>query len=71
LATESLANKTSNFLAHFLILVLSLLKALRPSTSIYGTPAAVASSIWAALASIQTLIIDFVPSSCLISYGEV
>jgi hypothetical protein len=34
LATESLANKTSNFLAHFLILVLSLLKALRPSTSI-------------------------------------
>ena len=71
LATESLANKTSNFLAHFLILVLSLLKALRPSTSMYGIPAAVASSIWAALARMQTLIIHYVPSSCLISYGEV
>lgn len=33
LATESLASRTSYFLAHFLILVLSLLKALRPSTS--------------------------------------
>jgi len=34
LATESLAKRTSYFLAHFLILVLSLLKALSPSTSI-------------------------------------
>ena len=33
LATVSEANKTSNFLAHFLILFLSLLKALSPSTS--------------------------------------
>lgn len=33
LATESLAKRTSNFLAHFLILVLSLLKAFSPSTS--------------------------------------
>ncbi len=31
--TESLASKTSYFLAHFLILFLSLLKALSPSTS--------------------------------------
>lgn len=34
LATESLAKRTSYFLAHFLIFVLSLLKALSPSTSI-------------------------------------
>lgn len=34
LATESEASKMSYFLAHFLILVLSLLKALSPSTSI-------------------------------------
>lgn len=33
LATESDARRTSYFLHHFLILVLSLLKALRPSTS--------------------------------------
>jgi hypothetical protein len=32
-ATESLAKSTSYFLAHFLILVLSLLKAFSPSTS--------------------------------------
>jgi hypothetical protein len=32
-ATESLAKRTSNFFAHFFILVLSLLKALSPSTS--------------------------------------
>jgi len=53
-ATESLARRTSYFLAHFLILVLSLLKALSPSTSIYEIPPAVASSIWAALARTQT-----------------
>ena len=33
LPTESLANRISYFLAHFLILTLSLLKALSPSTS--------------------------------------
>ena len=36
LATESEANKISYFLAHFLILALSLLKALSPSTSMKG-----------------------------------
>ena len=36
LATESDAIRTSYFLAHFLILALSLLKALRPSTSMKG-----------------------------------
>jgi hypothetical protein len=36
LATESEAKIISYFLAHFLIFVLSLLKALSPSTSMYG-----------------------------------
>lgn len=45
LATESEARRTSYFLHHFLILVLSLLKAFRPSTSMYGILLAVASSI--------------------------
>lgn len=54
LATESLAKRTSYFLAHFLILVLSLLNAFSPSTSMQGIPLAVASSIWAALARTQT-----------------
>ena len=38
LATESEAKRTSYFLAHFLILFLSLLKAFNPSTSIKGIP---------------------------------
>lgn len=37
LATESDAKRTSYFLLHFLILVLSLLNAFKPSTSMYGT----------------------------------
>lgn len=45
LATESDAKRTSYFLHHFFILVLSLLKAFRPSTSMKGIPLAVASSI--------------------------
>ena len=54
LATESEARRTSYFLAHFLILVLSLLKALSPSTSMYGMLLAWASSMWIALAITQT-----------------
>lgn len=54
LATESDARRTSYFLKYFLIFVLSLLKALRPSTSMYGMLFVVASSIWAALAKTQT-----------------
>lgn len=57
LATESEASKTSYFLHHFLILVLSLLKALRPSTSMKGILLAVASSMWTALARTQTYVL--------------
>lgn len=56
LATESEAKRTSYFLHHFFIFVLSLLKALRPSTSMKGIPLAVASSMWAALARTQTYV---------------
>lgn len=54
LATESDAKRISYFFAHFLILALSLLKALRPSTSMKGISLAVHSSIWIALARTQT-----------------
>ena len=53
-ATESEARRISYFLAHFLIFVLSLLKALSPSTSMYGMLLVWAYSIWAALAITQT-----------------
>ena len=53
LATESDAKRISYFFAHFLILALSLLKALRPSMSIKGISLAVHSSIWTALARTQ------------------
>lgn len=58
--TDSEARRTSYFLAHFLIFVLSLLNALRPSTSMYGMLLAVASSMCAALARTQTLMIGIV-----------
>lgn len=45
LATESEASRMSYFLAHFFILVLSLLNALSPSTSMYGTPSLLAYSM--------------------------
>ena len=76
LATESDAKRTSYFFAHFLILVLSLLKALSPSTSMYGILLAVASSIWMALARTQTwvrLVVysDFIESSVGESDGSI
>ena len=53
LPTVSEARRMSYFLAHFLILTLSLLKALRPSMSIKGISLAFASSMWTALARTQ------------------
>lgn len=45
LATDSEAMRKSYFLAHFLILFFSLLKALSPSTSMYGISSSCASAI--------------------------
>ena len=57
LRSASEAIKTSYFLAHFLILFLSLLKALRPSASMVSIPAALASSRWITDPITQTFIL--------------
>ena len=67
LATESEARRISYFLHHFLIFVLSLLKALSPSTSMYGILLAVAYSMWAALAITQTWIKKEIYSDFVVS----